>query len=658
MTHDPAGNILTRTDARGKTATYTYDSLNRVAGITFTTGTPITYEYDGGATPVANSIGKLTRISDESGSTNWTHDPFGRVATKTQTVGSGPSANTLTIAYTWGASGSANGKLATITYPSGSRVNLGYDTAGRLSTLTLNPANANGSGPNTGTTVALLSAAAYNGTNALTGWTWGDGSAMQRSFDPQGRLKTYPLGNPAGSGAGAGAMRTLVYDNAWGITGYTHTQAGNAQPALDQSFGYDALDRLTSAGIAGTASGYGYDATGNRVSRSINATAYANTVDAASNRLSSVQTAGTGGSVTNTWSHDNAGNLTSDGSASYAYGDRGRLSSATTAAGSVSYLVNGLEQRVMKAGPTSLVSTGAAYYVHDEQGRLIGQYDANRTPIHETIYFGDTPVVVLKATGSGSAGTLQITPYYVYADQIDTPRVITRASDQAIVWRWDQAEAFGATQPQDNPSGLGAFGFDQRFPGQVFDAETGNHDNWHRTYAAGVGRYVQSDPIGLRGGANTYSYANNAPTSFVDPIGLVAWTGAIGAGAAVDVVGAAFYTFDLQSECKCGVTINIRGYAASVAGGAGLKLTGTASPITLNDKFDCPKGDAANGAAYGYSASGVIGAGGSWGRITLGSLSSGSASWSPAYGGDISALVFWGRSVVLHTEVTKCCSND
>jgi RHS repeat-associated protein len=488
-TFDAAGNVATRTDARGKTATYGYDSLNRLTSISYATGTPTTFDYDGGAT----------------------HDGFGRIATKTQVVGTGPGAKTFTVAYTWGTSGAANGKLIAITYPSGSRINLGYDSAGRTASLSLNPANANGSGTNTGTTVPLLSAAAYNGANDLLGWSWGDGNAYQRSFDAYGRLASYPL---------AGTQRTLAYDNALGITGFAHSQGGNAQPALDQSFSYDALDRLISANVAGTSAGYGYDATGNRTSRVIGTSSYANAIAATSNRLASVQSPGQSGTVTNTYGHDNAGNLTSDGAATYGYSDRGRMASATVAAGSVSYLVNGLEQRVMKTGPTSLVATGAMYYVHDEQGRLLGQYDANLTPMHETIYFGDTPVAVLKTSGSAGAGTLQVTPHYVYADQINTPRVITRASDQAIVWRWDQAEAFGAAPPQDNPSGLGAFTFDQRFPGQVFDAETGNHDNWHRTYQPSTGRYVQSDPIGLKGGTNTYAYVGGSPISFIDPSGL------------------------------------------------------------------------------------------------------------------------------------------
>ena len=519
-TYDAAGNVLTRTDARGKLTAYTYDDLNRLTQASPATGTPIVYEYDGGAnpTPPPNSKGRLTKISDESGSTAYTYDGFGRVLTKTQTVGNGPAAKTFVVGYTWGSSGDTTGKLLAITYPSGSRANFGYNAGGRLASINANSVTPSGTGTDLATTLPVLAGASYNGANDLLGWTWGDASAYQRTFDENGRLTSLPLGNPAGSGAAAGVTRSVSYDNGYGVLGFTHSRAGTPQPALDQGFAYDALDRLVDASVAGNHSGYGYDATGNRSTRVVGSTTYTNGIAATSNRLTQVQSPGPSGTVTNTYVHDPAGNLTQDGAATYAYSDRGRLASATVVAGTVSYLVNGLEQRVLKSGPTALVATGVAYFVYDEQGRLLGQYDANLTPIHETVYFGDTPVAVMKQ--SGSVGTLQVNLSYVYADQINAPRVITRASDQAIVWRWDAAEAFGATGPDENPSGLGAFRFDQRFPGQVYDAETGNFDNWHRTYRPSTGRYDSSDPIGLAGGINGYSYVGGDPLNAKDPAGL------------------------------------------------------------------------------------------------------------------------------------------
>jgi RHS repeat-associated protein len=56
--------------------------------------------------------------------------------------------------------------------------------------------------------------------------------------------------------------------------------------------------------------------------------------------------------------------------------------------------------------------------------------------------------------------------------------------------------------------------------GQSFDAETGLHYNWHRYYDPKVGRYISSDPIGLEGGLNTYTYALNNPLRYFDPDGL------------------------------------------------------------------------------------------------------------------------------------------
>jgi RHS repeat-associated protein len=74
--------------------------------------------------------------------------------------------------------------------------------------------------------------------------------------------------------------------------------------------------------------------------------------------------------------------------------------------------------------------------------------------------------------------------------------------------------------PDNNPSGAGAFDFPLRFPGQYFDKETNVAYNYYRDYDPSTGRYVQSDPIGLIGGANTYTYVGGSPLMWWDVLGL------------------------------------------------------------------------------------------------------------------------------------------
>jgi RHS repeat-associated protein len=57
------------------------------------------------------------------------------------------------------------------------------------------------------------------------------------------------------------------------------------------------------------------------------------------------------------------------------------------------------------------------------------------------------------------------------------------------------------------------------YAGQYFDAETGLSYNYFRDYDPAIGRYVESDPIGLRAGTNTYSYVSSNPVLKVDPTG-------------------------------------------------------------------------------------------------------------------------------------------
>jgi RHS repeat-associated protein len=102
---------------------------------------------------------------------------------------------------------------------------------------------------------------------------------------------------------------------------------------------------------------------------------------------------------------------------------------------------------------------------------------------------------------------------FVHNDHLGTPQVITDAAQQ-VVWQGDYLP-FGEVTPVvssiDNPI---------RFPGQYYDDETGMHYNYFRDYDPGIGRYVQSDPVGLLGGLNTYTYALADPVQNTDPLGL------------------------------------------------------------------------------------------------------------------------------------------
>lgn len=121
-------------------------------------------------------------------------------------------------------------------------------------------------------------------------------------------------------------------------------------------------------------------------------------------------------------------------------------------------------------------------------------------------------------TGTGTGGTEQM--YDISTDQINSPRMITDVSGNAV-WQWDNTDPFGDNLPNQDPNGTGnQFVFNLRFPGQYFDLETGTHYNYYRNYDPTTGRYLQSDPIGLKGGINTYAYVGGNPFGYSDRFGL------------------------------------------------------------------------------------------------------------------------------------------
>jgi RHS repeat-associated protein len=145
---------------------------------------------------------------------------------------------------------------------------------------------------------------------------------------------------------------------------------------------------------------------------------------------------------------------------------------------------------------------------------------------------GDIPVATIRPGTSGGIGA-----FYVHADHLNTPRKLTEPSNNATVWRWD-SDAFGNGAPDQDPDGNSLqVIYNLRFPGQVYDAVTGLHYNYFRDYDPSTGRYVESDPIGLKGGVNTYGYVLQNPVEWADATGLCVLAGTTGVTKWTEVLG-------------------------------------------------------------------------------------------------------------------------
>ena len=143
-----------------------------------------------------------------------------------------------------------------------------------------------------------------------------------------------------------------------------------------------------------------------------------------------------------------------------------------------------------------------------------------------TININEPPPANNNVGNNSEANPVLIDAFYVHPDHLGTPRVVTRPLDNKRVWEW-QSTPFGESAANENPQNVtGAaqatneFRYNLRFPGQFADAESGKHYNYFRDYDASTGRYVESDPIGLEGGINTFSYVYGNPTDNIDFFGL------------------------------------------------------------------------------------------------------------------------------------------
>jgi len=404
----------------------------------------------------------------------------------------------------------------------------------------------------------------------------------------------YPLGS---------LIRDLRYDEADRISSYLHYDAvsGTASPAFDQRFSYDALGRLTFTQLSNTTWSFAYDANGNRTISSVGTSARAYSVAADSNRLNGLS------NPQRTFSYDASGNLISDVSAgagnnyTASYNHEARLGSMVLAGAKVDLAYDAQGRRIRrvltKVGGLPLPPT-TNFYAYDLQGHLIGEYN-QLGAISEYIWLGDMPVAVITPAPDGA--DIPFAVFFVHADHLDAPRVLVDQQNQ-LRWRW-MAEPFGVNPAETTPtSGLPAVNIALRLPGQQFDSAAGLHYNMFRDYDPTVGRYVQSDPIGLDGGLNTYAYVGGNPVNDIDPTGEFGLLGGVVGG--LGDLGYQLYKNGGNFKCVNWWEVGswaLTGSGAGIVGRAG--LTGVANFFSNANKFrNISRGYwAARGGANGMS---------------------------------------------------------
>jgi len=460
LAYDLADNLVASTDARDITREIEYDGLNRPVRVTYPEpGEEVTLTWDA----CTNGVGRLCRVEDDSGTQEFEYDGFGNVVRVTRTE--------LGIDYVTEYEYDLEDRIKAIVYPSGRRVEYDRDTLGRVTEIRSEVS---------GKMQSVLTNITYRADGQMLSGEYGNGLVELRDYDLQGRLVGRELIDFAGF---------LIDERAW-----SYDPAGNVIERTDasaaQTFSYDALDRLVGQDIGSETSwSYDYGANHNRQSRQL-ADEFDESYDyqPQSNRL-------------NRRTRQQSEDSVPDGiyQRRSTYNQAGRLSEySENGEVRARYIYNTFGLRTRKA-----TSAGTTVFHYDTGITLLGETDETGNPIRDYIWLNGSPVATTDSAGNVA---------YIHADHLFTPRL---ATDQAgtVVWSW-QGEAFGDAEP------TGSLTLNLRFPGQYFDAESGQHYNVMRDYNPALGRYVQSDPIGLQGSLNIYIYAAINPGRYLDPLGL------------------------------------------------------------------------------------------------------------------------------------------
>jgi RHS repeat-associated protein len=479
-TFDLAGNTLSSTDAPNNTRTMAYDADNRPLAVSFTDASlDIQYKYDEADAVTGCTgnygAGRRTRIIEANGGITWCYDGRSNVVSKRQMIGT--EVRTTTYGWTLG------NRLASITTPNGTLVSYARDALGRITAVTATPPGS--------PAVTVAHDVAYTAFGPIASLMLGDGQTVAYTYDATGALmdiaspaftlhmKRDAMGNLTAIGDAPGvpaAAEAYTYDPLYRLAG-----VDDASGTAIEAYTYNKTgDRLTKAGAGVLTGSYGY-APGTHHLTTIGTTS--RVIDARGNTTSS--NLATGG-----WS--------------YVYNQRNRMTAVQLGGVTVgAYVLNALGERVQKTAGATVTR-----FDYDEGGRLLSE--ASGVTSRDYVWLGSVPVGVVDRTDTIASVT------FVHADGLGSPRAVTNAAG-SVMWQWAYpGNPFG----EKVPVSAGGYTVNTRFPGQYFDAESGLLHNGYRDYEPATGRYLQSDPIGLIGGASTYGYVNGSPLRRTDAAGL------------------------------------------------------------------------------------------------------------------------------------------
>jgi len=548
--YDRVGRMVAETSPQGQKISYAYNAAGRLTGKTLADGSRVEYVHDSVDRLVevkysATSGGLLRRTGytwDANGNmTGWSETDTTR-PTAQQTVSAGitydeanrkigetvtyptPDGSQYSMSYAQGRS--AAGKKSSLTLPDGTKVDYSYSLHGELQRVAI---------PGEGT----ISVDAYRWF-APARVTLPGGSTQTRGHDGLLNLESF-------DGKTAGQQSFLELRNRYGKTSELKgsdriDRVGNASSTVAYAYTYDDEIRLT---------GYARD-TGGLFGRSTETYS----LDAVANRTGQ-------GSISGAWVYDANNRLKArGGSTRYEYDERGNLREKEEAGQVVRYVhdssnrlvevrdgsgrivarygYDALNRRAWKeryrgTDGQALDVAKRVYYLYADEGLIAESEQAIEvgTDGQVTGVTAIAPVVVTQyvprpgaAFGTGmlaiktrNAEGIPVVAYY-HRDHLETPMMATDKAGR-VVWSATYDPFGRATVTSPTGEGTAAtVKSNLRLAGQYFDEETELHYNWHRFYDPNVGRYAQSDPIGLAGGLNTYAYVSHSPTNNIDPLGL------------------------------------------------------------------------------------------------------------------------------------------